>query len=118
MALSVMVSDISGASKVFDRAVQEFPNDWPILYRASYHALLEEKNKSKAAGLLIKTAQNGGPPWAYDLAGRLYSESGQVELAESLQKQLEDQKFPQAIIDRIKQRIAEVKNPPKKAPTN
>lgn len=114
IALSVIVSDIEGAGKIFDKAVKEFPKDWPILYRAAYHALLEEKNKPKAAALLIEVAKYGGPLWTYSLAGRLYSEEGQIELAQNLVKDLEDQKAPQAMIDKIKQRIAEAKNKPKK----
>lgn len=82
IALTVLISDIEGASKLFDRAVANFPNDWPILYRASYQAMEEEKDYDKAAKLLIRAAQNGGPPWFYSLAGRLYTKEGRIDLAE------------------------------------
>lgn len=33
VALSVLVSDIEGAAKIFDRGTQEYPNDWPSTLR-------------------------------------------------------------------------------------
>jgi hypothetical protein len=110
IALSVIISDISGATKLFDKAVTHFPNDWPILYRAAYHAILEENDKAKGAKLLVACAQSGGPSWVSGLAGKLYAESGHIELAENLIRDLEIEQAPQMMIERIKRRIAEVKS--------
>ena len=70
IALSVIISDIPGASKIFDKATVRFPKDWTILGRAAYHAMYEEDDRSKAARLLKQAAENGGPYWYYALAGR------------------------------------------------
>lgn len=105
LALSVIVSDIGGASKLFDKAVKIFPNDWPILYRAAYHALYEENDKEKAARLLILTAQNGGPQWTYSLAGKLYSQAGRLELTEKLIEDLKAQNAPESLIEHMTKRL-------------
>jgi hypothetical protein len=111
MALTVIVSDILGASKFFDKAVAHFPNDFPILYKAAYHAIYEEKDLKKGAGLVERAAQNGAPNWVHALAGRLYTQSGQIELAEKLAQDLEstggDSRIIQAIRDRIRERQTE-----------
>lgn len=73
--LSVVVDDVQGASVIFDKAVQNFPKDWSILYRAAYHALYEEENIEKAAGLFRLAGKNGAPFWVNSLAARLYSKS-------------------------------------------
>lgn len=105
LALSIIISDIEGASKLFDKAALRFPKDWPILYRAAYHSLYEEKNNSKAAGLLIRAAQNGAPQWAYSLAARLYTEDGKRELAERILS--ENEGIPKELQDRIRLKISQ-----------
>lgn len=107
MALSVIVSDIEGASLLFDKAVKNFPTDWSILYRAAYHAIYEENKPTKAAELLIRAAKNGAPPFAYSLAGKLYAEEGKIELAQSIIADLETQGLHQDLVERIKKRIEE-----------
>lgn len=105
LALTVLVNDSAGASKIFDRAVAAFPEDWPILYRASYQALLEEKNKVKAAQLLERAAKAGGPQWLYQLASRLYSEEGQKMMLEQLYVEAVAADIPEAMLNVIKQRL-------------
>lgn len=90
LTLSVIVNDQPGASVIFDKGVAAFPNDWPILSRAAYHALYEEKNKTKAAELMERAAKAGAPPWYYMLAAKLAKEGGDAEFGVSLLKQLED----------------------------
>lgn len=109
LALSVIISDIEGASRLFDKAVRYFPKDWVILYRAAYHALYEENNKAKAARLLIESSKYGSPPWTVTLASKLYLEEGELELAERLLLQLQEQNAPEVLIKRIQQRIADFK---------
>lgn len=109
LALSVLVSDIDGASKFFDKSVKAFPHDWPILYRAAYHYLYEVKDNKKAAELLIEAGKNGAPPWVFTLAGRLYSDSGNLELAESLLQQMKDSKQDPAFIERLEKKIESIK---------
>jgi len=107
MALTVIISDIEGASKFFDKAVVHFPSDWRILYRAAYHAIYEEKDQAKAASLVERAAKNGAPDWVNALAGRLYSEAGKTELAERLAQELEVSGGDPRIIDAIRARIRE-----------
>ncbi len=105
MALSVIISDIEGASKLFDKAVIAFPNDWPILYRAGYHAMAEEKNNQKAAELLIRAAKNGGGEWFNSLAARLLVNAGKKDLAMRLYEDLKQQGYEEGTLKRIKERL-------------
>lgn len=107
LALSVLVSDIEGASVIFDKAVARFPWSWKIAYHAGYHALIEEKNPAKAAGLLEQAARKGAPNWVYSLAARLYTDTGRKELAQSMVQSLESSGFDQKLIERMKQKISE-----------
>jgi hypothetical protein len=79
-ALSVLVEDYKGASVIFERGMAAYPDDWLITYRAAYHFLFDEKDLKKAASLLIRAADRGGPNWLRSLAARLYSKVGQLEL--------------------------------------
>jgi hypothetical protein len=107
LALTILINDYEGASKIFDKAVERFPKDWPILSRAAYHAIYEEHDKLKAARLLKQAAENGGPPWYYSLSGRLYAEGGELELGEALLNELKESNQPQYVIDRLSQKLAE-----------
>lgn len=81
VSLSVLSSDVQGATIIFERAIKYFPHDWSILYRAAYHYMAEVKDKSRAAELLIAAAENGGPDWLPSLASKLYSEEGELALS-------------------------------------
>lgn len=105
LTLSVLVNDIKGSSKIFRKAIKNFPNDWEILYRASYHFLLEEKDNVLAAQLLQRSAENGGPNWLYSLASRLHKKEGSLLLGiVSLEAYLKTLKKPKNII-KIKKRL-------------
>ena len=112
LALTIIISDIDGATKIFDKGVKAFPNDWPILYRAAYHYLYEVKDKKRAAELLIQAGQNGAPPWVFALAGRLYSDSGSLDLAESLLQQMIAEGQDPAVIKRLQDKINSMKSLP------
>jgi len=105
LALTVLISDIEGASKLFDKAVRNFPDDWSILYRAAYQALFEEKNKEKAADLLYRSAKQGAPSWVYALAGRLYSEAGQKELGERIFQEIDQDPNMKTVAERLRKRL-------------
>ncbi|UXR65018.1 tetratricopeptide repeat protein [Bdellovibrio bacteriovorus] len=109
LALTIIITDVDGATKIFDKGVKEFPNDWPILYRAAYHYMYEVKDNKRAAELLIQAANNGAPPWLFALAGRLYSDSGNMELAEAvLQDMIATEQDP-GLIKRLQQKIQSMK---------
>jgi hypothetical protein len=109
LALSVIINDREGASLLFNKATAAFPTDWRILYRAAYHAMMEEKKHLKAAGLLKVAASNGGPPWLNALAGRMFVQGGAVELGSALVAELERAGDPDslAMAERIRARIRE-----------
>jgi len=109
LALTVIISDIEGATKIFDKGVQRFPNDWTILYHAAYHYLYEVKDKKRAAELLIQAGQNGAPPWVFTLAGRLYSDAGHLELAESLLQEMKQTNQDPTLIKRLQDKINSMK---------
>lgn len=109
LALTVIISDVDGATKFFDKGVKAFPHDWPILYRAAYHYLYEIKDRKRAAELLIQAGQNGAPPWVFTLAGRLYSDSGEMALAENLLQEMKDSNQDPTLIQRLQDKINSMK---------
>ena len=110
LALTVIISDIEGATKIFDKGVKPFPHDWPILYRAAYHYLYEVHDKKRAADLLTQAGKNGAPPWVFTLAGRLYSDAGDTELAESLLQEMKDTHQDPTLIQRLQDKIDSMKS--------
>lgn len=82
--LTAVVHDYSGASVIFEKGIAQFPNEWRLLYYASYHALYTENKFEKAADLLVQAAKNGAPPWTYALAAKLYTRVGRALFAKSV----------------------------------
>lgn len=108
LTLSILVGDPVGASKLFDKAVAAFPGDWPILTRAAYQALYDEKNDAKAAALMERAAKAGAPSWYYSLAMRLYDKSGQAEASRHLLQTLKnDPTLPREVLERIEARLSQ-----------
>ena len=108
LALTVIISDIDGATKIFDKGVKAYPSDWPILYRAAYHYLYELNDKKRAAELLTEAGNNGAPSWVFSLASRLYSDSGKVELAKTVLEQMIREKQDPLLIERVRAKIESV----------
>ena len=105
LLLTIVVKDSEGASKIFDRAVALFPDDWHILYAAAYQAIFEEDNKPKAAKLLEAAAKNGAPSWVYALATKMYNESGQRELSLRLYQTLKESGASDEILVPVRNRL-------------
>ncbi len=105
VALSVLVSDIEGAARIFDKGVINFPNDWPILYRAAYHYLYEVKDKKKAAELFNRAGRNGAPAWVFSLAGGLYNEIDERVAAEAILQEMIKTEVDAAIIKRLEEKL-------------
>ena len=113
LSLTVLISDIEGATKIFEKGVKNLPKDWTISYRAAYHYLYEVKDKKRAAELLIQAGENGAPPWVFALAGRLYSDSGELELAQQLLQEMKDTNQDPTLIKRLEDKIESMKKAPK-----
>lgn len=109
LALTIIITDIDGATAIFDKGVRAFPNDWPISYRAAYHYMYEVKDNKRAAELLIQAGKNGAPPWVFTLAGRLYSDAGNLELAESVLQDMIQTKQDPVLIKRLQDKIQTMK---------
>ena len=89
--LGVLMGDKEGARLILDKAVRYFPNDWDILFHAGNHYLIELEEAEQAADYLLRAAKLGGPVWLYSLSAKLYSKSGQLNVAEKLlMKVMED----------------------------
>ncbi|WP_413288248.1 tetratricopeptide repeat protein [Bdellovibrio sp. HCB337] len=110
IALSVMVSDVEGAARIFDKGVEQFPTDWKILYRAAYHYLYEVKDKKKAADLFVKAGRNGAPQWVFSLAGGLYNESNERAAAEAILQEMIKTEVDPAIIKRLEEKLANIRS--------
>jgi len=107
LALTVIISDYAGASRIFDKGVKVFPRDRDLLYRAAYHAMVEEKDLKKAGDLFVRTAEvsKQSDAWFYSLATRLYSDAGQKELALELYKKLQGEDIEQGTLRRIRSKL-------------
>ncbi len=110
LMLTVVVNDIEGASKIFNRAVELFPDDWPILYAAAYQAMVEEKDQPKAGRLLQAAASHGAPAWVYALATKMYMEAGQQEMGERLYESLKHLGMSEEILQQVRKRLNQQKN--------
>lgn len=109
LLLSVAVDDIEGATKIFEKGLARFPYDYSLNYNASYHYIWEVKNPQRAAVLLLTAAKNGGPSWLFSLAGKMYSQAGQAELAKGvLEDALKDISEGDKSRGRLEDRLAEV----------
>jgi tetratricopeptide (TPR) repeat protein len=109
VALSVLVSDVEGAAKIFDKGVSNYPNDWMILYRAAYHYLYEVQDKKKAADLFMRAGRNGAPAWVYSLAGGLYNESDERASAEAVLAEMIKTEVDPAIIKRLREKLDSIR---------
>ena len=78
--LSILAEDREGAALIYEKGLQVFPEDWNLHYKLAYHYLYELGQPEPAAAHMRKAALYGAPAWVYALAGRLYSEAGQLEL--------------------------------------
>lgn len=109
LALTILINDFEGASKIFDKGVSAYPDDWHLTYAAAYHALYEEKNKNKASKLYLMAAEKGAPSWTRVLAGRLAKEGGDKEFSKLILQQMIASSEDPILIDRLKKKLSEVK---------
>ncbi len=114
--LTVINEDHGGATILFERGLVNFPTDWSLAYKAAYHYIGEVKNPIRAAELLTIAGNNGAPRWVLSLAGKLYTEAGQAELAravllETLERHPDDDFTP-----RLRQRLKEAEDILQKRP--
>lgn len=103
--LSIIVSDIGGATKFHDRAVTLYPKDWVINFQAGYQALIEEKNPAKAAARYETAAKNGGPKWLYDIVAKLYDETGQRQMAIEIYRQYKAKNQDEILLNTMRKRL-------------
>lgn len=105
LTLSVLLDDYDAAALIFDKGINNFPNDWPILYRAGYFYSVERKDFEKAAALFTRAAKAGAPDWVNLSAARLYSESGRKEIAlrvlQDYHSSLEDEASRKVVEEKI-----------------
>ncbi len=105
LALTVLISDYDGASKIFDKGTAKFPKSWTLLYAAGYHALFEEKNSVKASKLYFEAAKHGAPTWVNAMAGRLAAEGGAKEYAAKILEEMIATSQDPKLIERLKQKL-------------
>jgi tetratricopeptide (TPR) repeat protein len=117
--LSVLIQDVEGARILFERAAENFPSDWSLLYRGGYHYLYEVRDCKKAAEFFNAAVFSGAPKWVASLASRLYQRAGQYEIARSILIDSIERFKGTEIENRLKDRLAELdKNQGLPADTN
>ena len=109
LALSIILTDKEGARRLYEKGVAAFPNDWQLNYYAAYHYIYEINDKKRAAELLIQAGKFGAPAWVTVLAGRLYSDEGQLEMAERVLQEMKDTKQDPTLIERLEKKIESIK---------
>lgn len=115
-ALSVLLSDVRGAAIIFDKGLAVIQNDWNLYYRAAYHALLEEKDRKKAADRFLAAAKLLGPKgeWFYNRAGELYNNVGEREIALKIYSHMGQVGVDDGYLKRMREKIGitddEIKN--------
>lgn len=107
MALSVLISDAEGATKLMDKGLAVIQDDWNFYYRAAYHSLFEEKNKKKAAERFLAAARLQGlkGEWFYNIASRLYDEAGERQAALQIYKDMKEQGLDEAFLKRMREKL-------------
>lgn len=110
LALTIIISDYEGASRIFDKGVIQFPNVWELNYAAAYHSMIEEKNYSKAAERYLAAANHGAPNWVRILAGTLAAKGGDTEFAEKVIEQMISMNDEPKYIERLKAKLEAIKN--------
>ena len=63
LLLSILVDDREGARQIFEKGLEVFPDHYNLNYHAAYHYLAEVRNPGRAAELMKKTHELGGPAW-------------------------------------------------------
>lgn len=106
--LSVAVDDREGARLIYEKGLNQFPDYWELAYSASYHYLFEFQNSKRAAELLMQAADSGGPFWFRQMAGTLFSRSGQLNMAEVTLKSYIYQYWGQRGFEQAKKRLKEL----------
>lgn len=109
LALTIIISDYDGASEIFNKAVTQYPNKWPLLYAAGYHALVEEKNKTKAAKLYYEAGKLGAPDWVRMMAGKLAADGGDVNYAEQILEGMIKLNDQPEYVKRLQEKLSEVR---------
>ena len=110
LSLTVLVEDNAGAKIIFDKGVEHFKHEWPLLYAAAYHALFEEKDKAKAARLYMMAANSGAPPWVRFAAGKLAIAGGDKTVAREILQQMINSEQDPNWIKQLKTKLEETKS--------
>ncbi len=108
-ALSVVVDDRDGAKIIYDKGLEQFPNNWIINYRAAYHYLMELQKPGMAADLLMRAYQNGGPDFLPTLASRLWSRVGRAQLGYTTLREFIENNPDSPHLERAKERLEELR---------
>lgn len=115
ISISVINDDFQGASQLFERALQHFPEDWVILYRAAYHFQFDLKDNVRAAELLSRAGAHGAPKWVMDLASKLFTEAGEIELGvktlEAYRETLDQEDLKKRVDERLEALKKRLKGP-------
>jgi hypothetical protein len=107
--LSVVVDDREGAKIIFDKGLEQFPNNWILNYRAAYHYLFDLQKPGRAGDLLMQAYRNGGPDFLPTLASRLYSKVGRAMLGYTTLKHFIEDNPDSPAVKRAKIRLEELK---------
>ncbi|MBK9293254.1 MAG: hypothetical protein IPM57_02245 [Oligoflexia bacterium] len=106
--LSVEVEDKEGARLILEKGIKNITDDWVLPYRAGYHYLYELKDCKTAAKHLNDAAKKGAPYWLSSLAARLYTASGQYDLAYQVTKE-NLERFKGTYVEKaLNERLAEI----------
>lgn len=105
--MSVLIEDRDGAKRIFEKGMAQFPKDWQLPFRASYHYLLEMNEPVSAADALVRAGKNGAPVWVFGLAAKLYNEKARAMLAKSVLEEALEHNPDARFLPRLQERLSE-----------
>ena len=108
--LSVLVDDREGAKNIFDKGLKVYPDNYSLTYSAAYHYLFEMQDPKRAAELLIKSYELGGPEWMVSLAANLYSKANQREVGVFLLQDFISKNPNSPMMEKVKERLETLQN--------
>lgn len=110
LILSVLVDDREGAKNIFEKGLKIYPDKYSLNYSAAYHYLFEMQEPHRAAELLLKSHELGGPDWMVSLSANLYNRVRQKEVGIFLLEDFISKNPNSPMIEPMKKKLEALKN--------
>jgi tetratricopeptide (TPR) repeat protein len=79
--LTALRAEPEAAIGLLDKGIEHLPESWRLYFLQGFNHFMYEHDYARAAGLMRRAAERGGPDYLPLLATRLYNEAGDPETA-------------------------------------